>query len=462
METIFIIDDEEELCKTLAKVLSRAGFEVAWETTAGGALEQISKRSPSCILLDLKLADADGLEVLGQLREIDREIPIIMLTAYETVKTAVQAMKQGAFHYMPKPFDNEELKVLVAKAIEQRQMVLQIRKLEADLGREEDLEVSMGSSKKMQEIITLTRLVAATDVNVLLLGESGTGKEVVARAIHSRSRRTTGPFVVVDCAAIPETLMESELFGHEKGSFTGATSSQRGHFEEAEGGTIFLDEVGNIPLSIQAKLLRFLETHEFTRLGSRRPIHASARVIAATNADLIRQVKENLFRLDLFYRLREFPIFLAPLRERKEDIPLLCKRFIAQSQREVGKEITGIAPEALRKLESYSFPGNVRELKNIIKRAMVLAFEEIEVADLPKEVVFPERTTFTEEIRVPLVKGLSLVEASNQAILEIEKRLIRDALRQAGERRGKASQLLGISPKTLYNKMKEYGIMGGG
>lgn len=462
METIFIMDDEEELCKTLSRVLS-ADYEVSWETTVAQALQQIRKKSPACILLDLKLAktDPDGLEVLNQLKQIDSRVPVIMLTAYETVKTAVQAMKQGAFHYMPKPFNNEELKALIRKAIDKRQMALRVSELRTGLGKAEDLEAVMGSSEKIQAVIKLVQSVAETDLNVLLLGESGTGKELVARLIHNRSRRCSGPFITVDCASIPETLMESELFGHGKGAFTGAGSSQKGYFEEADGGTIFLDEVGNIPFPIQAKLLRFLESREIQRVGNHRPVRVSVRIIAATNADLLQQIETKLFRPDLFYRLNEFPISLPPLRERKEDIPLLCKIFMAGCKQETGKEIIDISQAALQKLESHSFPGNGRELKNIIKRAMVFAFETIEISDLPKEVVFPKKTA-AEEIHVPVVDGLSLPEAARRASLEIEKRLIRNALKQAKWCRGEAAQFLGVSPKTLYNKMKEYGIYEGG
>lgn len=379
-----------------------------------------------------------------------------MLTAYETVKTAVEAMRQGAFHYMAKPFDNEELKVLVQKAIEKRQMSLEIRDLKTRLGESEGLEGTMGVSPQIQEVIKLVRSVATTDVNVLLLGESGSGKELVARAIHNLSRRKTGSFIPVDCAAIPEGLIESELFGHEKGAFTGATSSQKGHFEEADRGTIFLDEVGNIPTGIQPKLLRYLETHELRRIGGGKPIQTSVRVIAATNSDLARESKEKLFRLDLLYRLNEFPIHLPPLRERREDILFLCQRFLVQFSPEVGNAITEFSPEALERLRNYSYPGNVRELKNIIKRAIVIARDRIELTDLPIEVRNPEKGPVAREVTFPIEAGLPLMEASRRVTIEIEKKLIQDVLRRTEGHHEKAARLLGISRRTLYNKMKEY------
>jgi len=317
----------------------------------------------------------------------------------------------------------------------------------------------MGTSEKIREVLQLVRSVAASDLSVLLLGESGTGKELVARTIHHLSKRAKGPLVTVDCAAIPETLIESELFGHEKGAYTGATSTEKGKFELADGGTLFLDEVGNIPAGVQSKLLRFLEVHEFERIGGKRPIKTCVRVIAATNADLARSSRDNLFRLDLLYRLNEFPIHLPPLRERREDIPLLCQRFLLQMGPETGKEVQEIAPEAMERLRVYDYPGNVRELRNIIKRAMVVSTSGmIELVDLPKEVRNPEKRSFTPEIRVPISEGLTLFDASRQAVVQIERQLILEALLKSRGHHGKASTLLGVSPKTLYNKMKEYGI----
>ena len=458
METVLVVDDEADLCRTIEKVLTKEGYRVFWATNPISGLDLIRKESPSCLLLDLKLGDADGLDVLAEVREYDSHLPVIMLTAYETVKTAVLAMKRGAFHYMSKPFDNEELMILIQKAIEQRNLHRQIDDLKAQVGKVDDLETFMGSSQKIQEVIKLVRSVAGTDVNVLLLGESGTGKELVAKTIHRLSKRLSGPFVPVDCAAIPETLIESELFGHEKGAFTGATSTQKGKFELACGGTLFLDEVGNIPATVQSKLLRVLETHEIERIGGKRPIQANVRVIAATNADLTGSLQEKIFRLDLFYRLNEFPIQLPSLRERKEDIPFLCQRFLLQFGPEMGKEGVEMASEALDRLCTYHYPGNVRELRNILKRGLVMANGRVELSDLPVEVRNLEKRSYTQEIKIPISYGLPLLEISKQAASQVEKRLILDALRRTEGHQGKAAQILGIGQKTLYNKMREFGI----
>lgn len=460
METILIIDDEEELCRTLSKVLGVEGYDVSWSTDANAVIELIREKKPSCILLDLKLRERDGLAVLSQIMEQDPTLPVIMLTAYETVNTAVNAMKQGAFHYMAKPFDNEELKVLVQKAIEKRQLHLQIQGLKDRLGESDDLETTMGNSEKIHEVIRLVRSVAATTLSALVMGESGSGKELVAKAIHRLSKRSQGPFIPVDCAAIPEGLIESELFGHERGAFTGATSTEKGKFEIADGGTLFLDEIQNIPSGVQAKLLRFLEDHTFERVGGKRPLYPSVRVITATSLDLgpSSSSREGVFRLDLFHRLNEFPIHLPPLRERRSDIPVLCYRFLHQYREDVGKEVQGIAPGAMERLIEYDFPGNVRELRNLIKRSMVSAAGQIELVDLPPEVRSPHKRSITEVIQIPVDSTSSLKEASRQAVGQIEKSLILNALSKAEWRRGKAAEILGIDEKTLYNKMKEYAI----
>lgn len=459
METILVIDDEEDLCRTLEKVLTKEGYRTVWTTSPGLALSLLKKESPSALLLDLKMGETDGLTVLKEIHEYDPHLPVIIMTAYETVKTAVQAMKQGAFHYMSKPFDNEELKVLIAKAVEHRKLNLQLNDLKALAVEAEDLEGTMGSSPNIREVITLTQSVAKTDVNVLLLGESGTGKELIAQTIHKLSDRKGAPFIRVDCAAIPETLIESELFGHEKGAYTGATSSQKGKFEMADGGTLFLDEIGNIPSPVQSKLLGVLERHEFERIGGSKTIKTSVRVIAATNSNLVKNSEKDLFRLDLLYRLNEFPINLPPLRERREDIPLLCMRFIRQFQPDIKKEVKEISVEALERVMEYHFPGNVRELRNIIKRAMVMSSNGcISLSELPPEIRSREKMTFTKEIRVPVSYGLPLMEVSREATIQIEKQLILDALARTKGHQGKAAKLLGIGQKTLYNKMKELGI----
>jgi DNA-binding NtrC family response regulator len=456
--SIAVIDDEQDLCLTLKKVLGAEGYSVYWTIDPEEFLPKIQSNPYNCVLLDLKLGAADGIDYLTKIREIDPHLPIIMITAYETVRTAVEAMKRGAFHYLSKPFDNDELKALVANATKMRQLYWEIQELK-DKGRGEfDLESQMGHSEAVRGLVRRCHAVAQTDVNVLLTGESGTGKELVAERIHRLSRRNGRPLVTVDCASIPESLIESELFGHEKGAFTGAHSLQKGKLERAQGGTLFLDEISNIPLNIQAKLLRFLETRTFERLGQGggAGVHVSLRIIAATNRELPPLVEEGSFREDLFHRLNEFPIELPPLRERPEDIPYLSLKFLHEFEPVVNRKFSGLAPHALAALESYPWPGNVRELRNVIKQAMVVATGRIEKADLPKEISRPTQRMNSEEIRIPLRRDLPLLEAGKEAASLVEKELIQEVLKQVGGLKGRAAQMLRVDEKTLYNKIKEY------
>lgn len=458
VDTVFIIDDERELCTTLQKVLVAEGYQVFWTTDPEEFLSKLPNNSFSCLLLDLKLGGASGIDYLEKIREGDPHLPIIMMTAYETVRTAVEAMKRGAFHYLPKPFDNEELKALLANAIKMRHLYWELETYRKRVAGEIHLELEMGSSQPVQALMEQVRAVSQTDVNVLLTGESGTGKELVAKSIHQLSLRKGGALVTIDCASIPETLIESELFGHEKGAFTGAHATQKGKLELADGGTLFLDEISNIPLGIQAKLLRFLETRTVERVGGRRPLTISVRVIAATNRELQQLTKTGSFREDLFHRLHEFAIQLPPLRERPEDIPYLSLKFLREFESQVGKTISEISEKALETLQSYSWPGNVRELRNVIKRAMVVAGSKIEKTDLPAEVRNPSQAGIQIELTISIRQGLSLLQAAKEAAHFVEKRLIRDALRQAEGRKSKAAELLGIDEKTLYNKLREYTI----
>lgn len=458
MEKIFVIDDEEQICLTLKKVLEAKGYQILWTTDPEKFLPQLQNNGFSCVLLDLKLSGASGIDYLVKIHEVDPHLPIIIMTAFEAVKTAVEAMKRGAFHYLPKPFDNEELKVLVAKAISMRHLYWELKNFKEKAKDAVGLESYMGHSIAIQALDRQCHAVAQTDVNVLLTGESGTGKELVANYIHQLSRREGRPLVTVDCASIPESLVESELFGHEKGAFTGAHALQKGKLEQVEGGTLFLDELSNIPINIQAKLLRFLETRTFERLGGRSPLTVCIRVIAATNRELPQAIKAGVFRQDLFHRLNEFPIQLSPLRERPEDIPYLAMRFLHEFEDQIGKRLSGISDEAIERLERYPWPGNVRELRNVIKRAMAFASGKIESADLPNEVRNPVAAGIQKEIIIPVRADLPLRQAVKEAVSMVEKRLIGDVLQRTQGRKGKAVQLLGIDEKTLYNKLKEYGI----
>ncbi|MBI2066981.1 MAG: sigma 54-interacting transcriptional regulator [Deltaproteobacteria bacterium] len=338
----------------------------------------------------------------------------------------------------------------------------EVEELKLEVAEMSDLEAFMLSSENVQKAVLhgLVRSVAKADVNVLLTGESGTGKELTARVIHQLSTRSKGPFVAIDCAAIPETLIEGELFGHEKGSFTGADATLQGKLETANGGTLFLDEVSNIPTSVQAKLLRFLESREFERIGGRKSIRTDIRIIAATNTDLEELAKEKKFRMDLFYRLNEFPISIPPLRERREDIPMLSNRFLVKFQDAIQHKVVEISPTAMQKLQAYHYPGNVRELRNVIKRAMVVAKNQIEVNDLPVEVqkaqVGPKK--IDPEIHVPILGEVSLPDAVRKKAQETERQMIIDALKKTGGHHGKAAELLGITSRTLYNKMRDLGL----
>ena len=458
MKKILLIDDDEDFCQVLKLTLAKKGYAVESTSSGSDGIEKLVRVKPACVLLDLNLWDTNGLDVLEQIKTRDKNLPVIMLTGHETVSSAVQAMKKGAFHYMPKPIDSEELDVLLEKAVEQRDLYLQLEEMKERLGETDKLEELVGSSEKIQQLTKLIRSVSSTNVNVLLTGESGSGKEVVARVIHHLSSLKQGPFVPIDCASIPETLIESELFGHEKGSFTGATATVKGKLEAADNGTVFLDEVANIPMGIQAKLLRFLERREFERVGARTSIQATVRIIAASNKDLGRLANQGGFRPDLYFRLNEFPITVPPLRERRGDIPFLCGKFVSQISHEMNKEISEIAPDAVERLKLYDYPGNVRELRNIIKRAMVVATQRIEPKDLPPELLKPTRPTAQPEDEIPIHGSLNLPEASRQSSQEIEKRLILEALRKTEGHQGKAALLLGITPRTLYNKIRELGL----
>lgn len=455
VETVLVVDDERELCLTLQKVLTAAGYVVRWMTSPAELLPQLQENRFACVLLDLKLGGESGIDYLTRIREVDPHLPVILMTAFETVRTAVEAMQRGAYHYIAKPFDNEELRCLVAKAIEYRHLYWELQAAKMALPNVVNLEVLMGQSVAVRQLVRQCCAVAQTNLNVVLIGESGTGKELVATAIHRGSRYRDGPLVVVDCAAIPESLIESELFGHEKGAFTGAHCMTVGKIERAHEGSLFLDEVANIPYGVQAKFLRLLETRTFERVGGQRSITANLRVIAATNQPLPQLVKDGAFREDLYHRLNEFLLLVQPLRERVEDIPYLSLKFVHDFADQIGKQVTGISTEALHTLQHYAWPGNVRELRNAIKRAMVVASERIERADLPPEVQQPGRQG-QRDMLVTIPTTSSFSQTMREMTHQIEHRLVAEALRQSEGHKGKAAAFLKIDEKTLYNKLKEF------
>jgi len=443
---VLVADDDPVACDLLREVLAKEGYEV--EVAGGGreALEKGNQRSFDVALLDVWMPDLDGLEVLRGLKAVSPETIIIMMTAFGSIETAIQAIKEGAYDYVSKPFKLEEIKLTISRALERRRLVLENLRFKQELKEKYRFENIVGSSDRMLEVYKVIARVAPTRSTVLIQGETGTGKELIARAIHYNSPRADRPFVAIDCSALAESLLESELFGHVKGAFTGAVVAKRGLFEEAHGGTCFLDEVGEISLSTQAKLLRVLQEHEVKRVGGTESVKVDVRVIAATNKDLEKLVAEGRFREDLFYRLSVVTIHLPPLRERREDIPLLVNYFLRKYAAENNRPISHASPEAMALLTEYDWPGNVRELQHVIERAVALTTNAVLLPeDLP-----PKLRGVSEE-------GASTGESS-LTLRELEKRHIQRVLKQTKGNKKRAAELLGIHRRTLYRLAKRYGI----
>jgi DNA-binding NtrC family response regulator len=381
--TILIADDEPNIRRVLEAVLSKEGYQVIAAENAKRALDAVSSNTSIDVLVsDLIMPDMNGVELLEAARQINPSISVIMITAHGTIKSAVDAMRLGAFDYITKPFDMDELKVVVKKALERRRLIDENRELRQQLKTRYRFDNIIGVSSAMQEVFRLVERVAGTRASVLIRGESGTGKELIARALHFNSNRSQNPFVPVACVALSEQLLESELFGHEKGAFTGAVAQKPGRFEMAHTGTLFLDEIGDIPGQVQMKLLRVLQEREFERVGGLKTIKVDVRLVTATNHDLEQAVKDSKFREDLYYRLQVVQIYIAPLRERTEDIPPLVEHFIEKYSSDNGKDIKYVSPEALELMMSYRWPGNVRELENVIERAIVLADPDTQLITL--------------------------------------------------------------------------------
>jgi two-component system response regulator AtoC len=450
---ILIVDDEESMRHMLSLILKRESYEVQAVEKGSEALRLVESESFDFILSDVVMPEMDGLDLLQALKKKKVEATVIMMSAYGNLDTAVEAMKRGAYDYVSKPFRPDEILLTLRKAEERENLRQENLRLRQEVRRDYSFGNIVGKSPRMMQLFEAIKKISDYKASVLIIGESGTGKEMVARCIHYNSPRSNEPFVVVNCGAIPETLLESELFGHEKGAFTDAKKEKRGSFELAHQGTLFLDEVGELSLSAQVKLLRALQEGEVKRLGSERPLDVDVRIIAATIRDLSRAVAEGKFREDLFYRLNVLPLQLPPLRERKEDIPLLVDHFIHKYNEQHGLGTEGIAEDALAWLLEYSWPGNVRELENTIERAMILTQgKKIKADSLPSEILGD---------RPPWKRDLWAEEFSiKKASRILEEELIRKALKRTKGNRSQAAKVLEISHPSLLSKIKEYGIEG--
>jgi DNA-binding NtrC family response regulator len=439
---ILIVDDEEIVRESLSGWLEKDGYTVATAPDGPSAVQRLAQEPWAILLLDMKMPGMDGLQVLEHTRTLESPPTVVIMTAYATVETAVSAIKLGAYDYLVKPFDPEELSLMIQKIVRQDELLRENETLRRALKRDYRFRDLISKNAAMQAVFERARTAARSNSTVLILGESGTGKELLARAIHAESPRHKGPFIAVSCAALTETLLESELFGHERGAFTGAASRRRGTFETAHGGTLFLDEIGDISQKTQVELLRVLETRQFTRVGGNEQITVDVRIIAATNRDLPKAVAEGRFREDLFYRLNVIPITIPPLRERREDIPLLTENLLEQMAAEHGRHVDGLSREGMALLMSHDFPGNVRELRNMVERATVCAAGPVlQAHDLGLE--------------LPIHTNGDPAPAS---LADIERRHITAVLERTCGNVTQAARILDIDRVTLYNKIRKYGL----
>ncbi len=462
MNRILVVEDKASLRQMLHATLEGAGYEVETASEGKAALRTLKEKRYLLVITDLRLPGADGMQVLRQARESDPDVPVIVMTGYGSVELAVEAMKEGAFDFLTKPVDMDHLLLLIGRVVDQRRLQFENLLFREIFAETMGFPRIIGADTGLREILAKTRKVAPTAATVLITGESGTGKELIARAIHHLSGRQERPFVAINCAAIPATLLESELFGHEKGAFTGAVALKKGKFELADGGTLFLDEIGEIPPELQPKILRVLQEKTFERVGGTKTIGADVRILAATNRELTARIREGAFRQDLYFRLNVFPVHMPPLRARRGDIPLLAEEFVRRFSREVRQrmEMT-LTADALERLAAHDWPGNIRELENCIERAVILANGSEIPASLLSIGQSPSpggRPADLEAFRQLVDLEGTLSEAAGRAAALAEKIKINQALEESGGVRSRAAQSLGVSQKTLLAKIREYGL----
>ena len=458
--TVLVVDDEEPFALICKKILVSEGYEVLCEGRGRTALEVVRRSRPAIVLVDRMLPDTDGLTLLKEIKQIAAETLVVMITGFATVDSSVEALQAGAYDYIPKPFTATQLRILTGRAAQQVRLSRDNERLRRELEQQNSFENIIGTSDAMQRIFSIVARVASTDASVFVAGESGTGKELIARAIHGRSRRSKGPFVAINCAALPPQLLESELFGHEKGAFTGADSRHRGLLEVASGGTFFLDEISEMSMELQAKLLRVVQERKIRRVGGDAELPIDVRWISATNRDPEEAVDEGMLRRDLFFRLNVVPLGLPPLRQRREDIPLLATHFLRQFCRQYGRNALRLSPAALRILSQHSWPGNVRELQNVMERLVSLsASEEIDLDDLPDDVT--STGPWENGAAVSFATDLPFHDAKAEAISAFEQTYLRSLLARTSGNISRAARQAGIDRKTIHRMLSKYDIENG-
>ena len=453
---VLIVEDKDSLRTMLRLALERDGHVVIEAADEASARVALAERRPAVVLSDLKLPDGDGFGVLRAAKDLDPALPVIVMTAYGRIEDAVAAMREGALDFLPKPVDPDHLALIVARALEQRRLITENMAMREELAHRRGAPQIVGGAEALRRVQVALHRAAETDTTVLLEGESGTGKELFARTLHAVGARADAPFVAINCAAIPENLLEAELFGYEKGAFTGAVARKLGKFEVAHTGTLFLDEIGDLPLGLQAKLLRALEERRFDRLGGTAPVQVDIRLIAATNRGLKAAVAARRFREDLYFRLSVFPITIPPLRDRREDIGLLSRFFVDRFCRDMKKAPVPITPSALEALEAYHWPGNVRELQNCLERAVILCEDTIQTRHLNLTFDAAPGDVEPADPWDQLDLGGTLPDATRRVVAEVERRKLVAAMREAGGQKAKAAELLGVMPKQLALKLREY------